>query len=59
MNTYLKKVKDRDWNGNKALAKTLFHFFFGLGCAVAKKMKVCFVRWHRNSNYFFCAVGVF
>jgi hypothetical protein len=24
-----------------------------LAGAVAKKMKVCFVGWHRNSNYFF------
>ena len=33
---------------NKALAKTLFHFFSALGfSAVAKKMKVCFVRWHK------------
>jgi hypothetical protein len=30
----------------KALEKTLFHFFSALGFrAVAKKMKVCFVRW--------------
>jgi hypothetical protein len=44
----------------KALEKTLFHFFSALGFrAVAKKMKVCFVRWHRNSNYFFLCGGGF
>jgi hypothetical protein len=27
--------------------KTLFHFFSALGSWVAKKMKVCFVRWQK------------
>jgi len=29
------------------LAKTLFHFFSAVGLCVGKKMKVCFVRWHK------------
>jgi hypothetical protein len=31
----------------KALEKTLFHFFSGLGLCCCKKMKVYFVRWQK------------
>jgi len=45
--------KDDSFCEIKRWGKHSFIFFSGWVCALAKKMKVCFVRWHRNSNYFF------
>jgi hypothetical protein len=43
----------------KALGKTLFHFFFGLGVCVSKKNESVFCALAKNFKLFFCAVAVF